>query len=77
VRAFALALIVATLGLGGCSRPPTPKVDAATEREQALQRSRDGAFGAQVKALDTAKALGAEVNKKAEEMVDKAEKDAK
>jgi PBP1b-binding outer membrane lipoprotein LpoB len=77
VKSFALALIVAMLALGGCSRPPAPKVDAATEREQALQRSREGTFGAQVKALDTAKALGTEVNKKAEEMVDKAEKDAK
>jgi hypothetical protein len=77
VKSFALALIVAMLALGGCGRPPAPKVDAATEREQALQRSREGAFSAQVKALDTAKGLGAEVNKKAEEMVDKAEKDAK
>ena len=76
MRAVAVALL-ALAALAGCSKPPVPKVDAATEREEALQRSREGAFGAQVKALDTAKGLGADLNKKAEDMVDKAEKDAK
>lgn len=68
VRIALLAAILASAAvLGGCGKQTTPKVDAAAEREAATQRAREGPFGAQMKALDTAKALGAQVNQKAED----------
>ncbi len=69
----ALALLAL---LAGCGKE-APKVDAAKEREAATQRAREGAFGTQMKALDTAKGLEADVNRKDQESMEKAEKDAK
>ena len=60
----------------GCSKSETPKVDAATERAEATKRAAEGPFGTQVKALETAKGLGADVNSKVEANVQKAD-DAK
>ena len=63
--------------LAACgSKTEAPQVDAAKQREDALEQARKGVFGTQVKALDTAKGLQEELNKKALESVDKAEKDA-
>jgi hypothetical protein len=71
------ALLALLAGLaGGCGKP-APTVDPATERKQALERSKEGAFGTQVKALETAKGLGEDMDKKAREAVDKAEQGAK
>ncbi len=69
--AAALALIAA------CAKKEEPKVDAATEQKQALERAKQGPFGSQMKALDTSKGLGDEMNKKAQEEVENAEKAAK
>jgi len=69
---FAAALVVAA-----CKKEATPKVDDAAERAAALERSKKAAFGTQVKALETAKGLEADVNQKAADAVDKIEKDAK
>ena len=44
---------------------------------EALERAKQGAFGTQVQALEAAKGLGADLNQKALDAVDKAEKDAK
>jgi hypothetical protein len=74
--AVALAL-AGTLAAAGCGEAKKPKVDAATERAEALERARQGPYGAQVKSLDTAKALSDDINKKASESVDRIEKDAK
>jgi hypothetical protein len=74
--AVALAL-AATLAATGCGDSKKPKVDPATERAEALERAKKGPYGAQVKSLDTAKALSDDINKKASESVDKIEKDAK
>ena len=74
--AVAVAL-AATLVATGCSDSKKPKVDAATERAEALERARQGPYGTQVKSLDTAKALSDDVNRKASESVDRIEKDAK
>jgi len=52
-------------------------VDAATERREATERAKKGAFGTQVKALEQAKGLEADINKKAQESIDKAEQGAK
>lgn len=70
-------LCAAALLAAACGKKETPKVDAEAERAAALERARHDTFGTQVQALDKAKALGADVNQKAQESVDRAEKDAK
>jgi hypothetical protein len=60
-----------------CGESKQAKVDAAAEREAATARAKKGPYGDQMKALDTAKAIEADVNRKAQESVDKIEKDAK
>ena len=72
VLVFAAALAAAA----GCGKSEAPTVDASKQREEALERARHEAFGNQVKALDKAKGLQEELNRKAMENVDKAEKDA-
>jgi hypothetical protein len=74
--ALGLALALA-VGIGGCGKPKEPEVDAATEQAQARERARHDAFGTQVQAIDKANALGADINKKATENVDKIEDQAK
>jgi hypothetical protein len=74
-RALLLLATATVLAIGGCSKPPPPKVDAAKEQAEANARARERAYGgAAVKALDQAKGLQEEVNKKALESVEKAEK---
>ena len=41
--------VKASLLAAGCGKAEAPKVDPATERQQALERSKEGAFGTQVK----------------------------
>jgi hypothetical protein len=72
--ALAVALGIAC---AGCSKPPPAKVDAKKEQEEALERARHDAFGTQVQALDKAKGMQADINKKAQQGVDSIEKDAK
>lgn len=74
--AFA-ALAAASVALAACGQQKAPKVDAATERAEAQKRAAEGPFGTQVKSLETAKGLEADLNKKAQDSVDKMEKDAK
>ena len=76
IRAGAAAALAALL-LAGCGKTATPKVDAATERAQATERAKKDAFGAQVQAVEQAKALEADMNRKAQESVDRIEKQAK
>ncbi len=73
----AVALALAATLVAGCGESKKPKVDAATEQREALERAKKGPYGEQMKALDKAKALGDDINKKASESVDKIEKDAK
>jgi len=75
-RACAAALACVGL-LCGCGKPPAPKVDAATERAEATERAKEGPFGAQVKALESAKGMEADLNRKAQESVDKIESTAR
>lgn len=74
-RGIAVLALLALVA-GGCGKQ-TPKTDAATERQEALDRAKEGAFGTQVKALEAAKGMAADLDKKAREGVDKAEQDAK
>ena len=71
------AVIAAALLAAACGQQKTPKVDSATEREQALERARQGPYGADVKALDKAKALGDDINKKAQDNLEKADEMSK
>lgn len=75
--AACMAAALAALAIAGCGKPATPKVDAATERAEATERAKKDVFGAQVKAAEDAKALGADINRKAQASVDNAEKNAK
>ena len=77
-RSATFAALLALLAglLCGCGKP-APTVDPATERKQALERSKEGVFGTQVKSLETAKGLGEDMDKKAREAVEKAEQGAK
>ena len=70
-------LALAAVAAAGCGKPQPPKVDAATERKEALERSKEDVFGAQVKALEGAKTMGADLDRKATDAVDKAEQGVK
>ena len=73
--AVALAL-AGTLAATGCGESKKPTVNP-NERAEALERAKQGPYGAQVKSIDTAKALSDDINKKASDSVDRIEKDAK
>ena len=68
---LAAALAAAAVFAAACSKEPAPKVDAATERADANKRAREDTFGTQVKALDRVKELPDDLNKKAQENLDK------
>jgi PBP1b-binding outer membrane lipoprotein LpoB len=63
--------------IASCGQSKAPKVDAATERAQALERAKKGPYGAQVQSLETAKSMQDDINRKAQQQVDQADKDAK
>ena len=69
---------LAVLVLTGCGRSEAPAADAAAERAQATERAKQRDFGgAEVKALEDSKKMGDDLNRKAQERVDDAEKTAK
>lgn len=76
-ESIAVALAVAATLVAGCGESKKPKVDAATEQREALERAKKGPYGTQVQSLETAKKLEEDINKKASESVDRIEKDAK
>ena len=76
-RAGAAVAILAIVALAGCGRSEAPKVDAATERARATERAKKDVFGTQVQAHEKAKALGDDVNRKAQEGMDAADKMSK
>ena len=73
----AIALALAATLVAACGKTEKPKVDAATEQKEALERAKKGPYGTQVQALEKSKALSDDINKKAQESVDRIEKDAK
>lgn len=75
-RTGILVLALLAAFAGGCGKE-APKVDPATERKEALERAKQGAFGTQVQAVESAKTLGTDLDAKARENVDKAEAQAK
>jgi len=75
---LALLFCAAALLATACGdKKPAANVYEQAERAAALERARHDKFGTQVQALDKAKGLEADVNKKAQDSVDNAEKDAK
>jgi hypothetical protein len=71
-----MAIVAFALACCGGGKPPA-KVDAEAERAQALERARHDAFGTQVQALDKAKAMQDDANKKAQAGLDKADEASK
>jgi len=70
MRPYCVALAAGLL-VAACGGEKTPKVDAATEQAEAHKRASQGPFSAQVQGYDKAKALGADVNQKVEDNVNK------
>jgi hypothetical protein len=74
-RALLVVAAGAVVAIAGCNKPPPPKVDASVEQAEALKRAKERAYGGDaMKALETAKGLEADVNRKALDSVEKAEK---
>ena len=73
IAVLATTLIACALMAASCGQSKTPKVDAEAEKNAALERARHDAFGTQVQALDKAKAMQDDLNKKAQEGLDKAD----
>lgn len=69
--AAGLALAAA---LAACGKSESPSVDPAAERAAATERAKQGPFGTDMKALENAKNLGADLNRKAEDNLEKADK---
>jgi major membrane immunogen (membrane-anchored lipoprotein) len=75
-RGWVAVLVAATL-IAACGQSKAPNVDAAAERREATERAKQGPYGTQMKSLDAARDIEADINKKAQEQVDRIEKDAK
>ena len=69
----AATLAAAAVFAAACSKTEAPPVDAKTEQAEANKRASEDVFGTQVKALDNAKALPDDINKKAQDNLDKAD----
>ena len=66
IRLGAMAALAA-LALAACGKSEAPKVDAATERAEATERAKQRAYGGtEVKALEKANQIGADMNEKAQ-----------
>ena len=67
IRLGAMAALAA-LALVACGKKDEPKVDAATERAEATERAKQRAYGGtEVKALEKANQMGADINKQAQD----------
>jgi len=66
-RAGVAAVALVALLLAGCGKPATPKVDPVTEKAEATERARQRDYGGkEVRALEDAKKIENDINKKAE-----------
>ena len=66
-RAGAAAAILAALLAAGCGKKTEAPPDPAAERAAATERAKQRAYGGtEVKALEDAKKIGDDINKKAE-----------
>lgn len=74
LAAAAVALAGGALLLGACGKSERPKTDAASEQAAAAERARQGPFGGDLKALDQAKGLQEDLNRKAQEEGERADR---
>jgi hypothetical protein len=70
---IAAALAAAAVLAVACGKSEAPPVDAKKEQAEANQRAREDVFGSQVKAHDSAKTMQDDINKKAQDNLDKAD----
>jgi len=75
----AAMIAILALAIASCGGKPasSAKTDPEAEKAAALERARHDAFGTQVQALDKAKGMEADVNKKAAAEMDKADEASK
>jgi hypothetical protein len=63
----AAAMLVAALVAAGCGKSEAPRADAAAEKAAATERAKQRAYGGtEVKALEDANKIGADMNQKAQ-----------
>ena len=68
IRTAVGAMALAALALAGCGRPAEPPADAAAEKAAATERAKQRAYGGtEVKALEKANQVGADINKQAQD----------
>ena len=75
----AAMIAIIALALASCGGKPasSAKTDPEAEKAAALERARHDAFGTQVQALDKAKGMEEDINKKAAAEMDKADQASK
>jgi len=69
-----MLLALFPLALAACGKSEAPPSDPAAERAAATKRAEEGPYGAQMKALDKAKNLQSDLNKKVEDNLEKSDK---
>lgn len=62
-----LVFALAAVALGACGKKDESNLDPAAEQKAAAERARQGPFSGDLHALDKAKGMEADVNKKAQE----------
>ena len=71
---IAVVAVLGALAVASCSKKPvTEDSDPAAEQKAAAERARQGPYGGDLKALDKAKELGADINRKAQEEGERAD----
>jgi hypothetical protein len=76
-RLGALAAALAVAAIAGCGRSEAPKADASAERAAATERAKKSAFGPSVTANEMAKEISGDLNRKAQEGLETADKMSK
>lgn len=76
-RPGVLAAALAVAALAGCGKSESPNASAPADRAAATERAKKGAFGPSVTANEMAKEIGANVNRKAQEGLETADKMSK
>ncbi len=73
----ALAVALTAMALASCGKKEEANLDPAAEQKAAAERARQGPYGDQLKAMDKAKEMQADINKKAQEEGERADEMSK